>query len=402
MIYHYKARVVDSGKQVQGKIETSSEKRVAEILRGRGMVVTELKKAEDILDLSTYIDKLKGIGLKDKVVFTRQLSTMVSSGLPLNEALSILERQTTNTKMRKLLQDVSRDVSSGSSLSDALAGHPNVFTNVYINLVKAGEASGALEDVLIRLADSLEQSKDFRGKIVGAMIYPAIVIVGMIGVFILMMTMIVPRLTEMYADMGADLPLPTKIVVGLSDFTIHWGWIIAVAAVAAFIFIRRALKVREVKKQLDQLILNIPIIGTLVKNTAMTEFTQTSALLIGSGIPILDALDIVADSTGNLVIKDIIMQARKEVSYGSDLAGPFKSSEDLPPIVGQMVAVGEETGKLDGVLLQLNSFFRNEANTALDALMSAMEPAIMILLGVMVGGLIFAVIVPIYGLTSQI
>ncbi len=402
MIYEYKARDVESGNQVHGKIETTSENRVAEILRGRGLIITELKPAKDGFDLTAYIDRLKGISLKDKVVFTRQLSTMVSSGLPLNEALSILQQQTSNTKMKKLLGEVARDVSSGSSLSAALAAHPNVFSSVFVNLVKAGEASGSLEEVLQRLAESLEESKEFKGKIIGALIYPAIVIIGMVGVFVLMMTLIVPRLTEMYEDMGADLPLPTKIVVALSSFTIHWGWLVAVLFVGVGVLINRLLQVREIRKQVDEFILDIPIIGTLIKNTSMTEFTQTLALLVGSGIPILDSLEIVADATNNLVFKDVIMQARKDVSFGSDLAGPFKSSRHMPPIVGQMVAVGEETGKLDEVLLQLNTFFKNEANTALDAMMSAMEPAIMILLGVMVGGLIFAVIVPIYGLTSQI
>ncbi len=402
MIYEYKARELESGRQVKGKIETTSEERAAETLRGRGMVLTSLKSASGGIDLGEYLDRLQGISLKDKVVFTRQLSTMISSGLPLNEALNVLQQQTSNNKMKQLIGRISRDVSGGSSLSEALAGHSDVFSPVYINLVKAGEASGALEEVLQRLAEGLESSKEFRGRIIGAMIYPVIVIVGMVGVFVLMMTMIVPRLTEMYEDMGAELPLTTEIVIALSNFTVHYGWILGIGLVGVFFLIRRLLKVRDVRKKVDEFIFGIPIVGNLIKNTLLTEFTQTLSLLVSSGIPILDSLEIVADATNNLIYHDVIMDARKEVSYGSNLAGPFKASQHIPPIVGQMVAVGEETGKLDEVLLQLNRFFKNEADTALEALMSAMEPLIMILLGVMVGGLIFAVIVPIYGLTSQI
>lgn len=396
--FEYKAKNIESETK-KGIVEAKDEKQAVKVLRERGLLVISLKPRSRGLLAGTG-GVFGRVNLTDKVNFTRQLATMMMAGLPVTEALEILEIQS-KPAMAKVISEILRDVEGGGNLASALEKHPNVFDQVYVALIRSGEAAGVLDKILIRLADNLEKEKEFNSKVKGAMIYPVVVVSGMIVVAGIMIIFVIPKMTQIYEEFQAELPAPTKILMAISHFATNFWWLCLIM-IAGLIFGFRILsKNPQFRKRYDEIIFSLPIIGNLRKHIMLTEFTRTLGLLISAGILIVDAIDIVRHSLKSPVYERAVTEAGKEVEKGLPLATALARAEVFPPILPQMIAVGEETGKLDEVLLKVSSYFEQEAETAVKGLTSALEPLIMIVLGIGVGFLVIAVIMPIYNLTSQ-
>ena len=396
----YKYKVVDNeGNTSNGVLEANDEKQAASILRSKGLIVTSLG-LEDQFNFGEVLAKFSKPKADEIANFTRQLSTMIGAGLPLVEALRILKTQS-GASMKEVIENVLTEVEGGMPLADALQVSGGGFSSVYIALVKAGESAGVVEDVLKKLADSLDKQREFRSKTKGAMVYPSIIMIGMVVIATIMMIFVVPRLTAMYKDFGAELPLPTKILMGTSDFFVHNIFIlIPVLAVLGYFFMNWT-KTEVGSLIVEQMTFRVPIWGKLKKDIVLTDFARTISTLLSAGISVLDALNIVADTLGSKIFGAQIKQTAIYVEKGITLAEAIGKIQDFPPILSQMIAVGEETGKLDEVLAKLAKFYEGESETKIKALTTAIEPIIMIFMGIGVGFLVIAVIMPIYNLTSQ-
>ncbi|KKT76853.1 MAG: Type II secretion system protein [Microgenomates group bacterium GW2011_GWB1_44_8] len=382
-----------SGKTIKGTVDAQDSKSAAGVLRDKKMLTINLVEDKGLLDMGDFSLKFGGVSVSDMANFTRQLSTMITAGLPLTDALSLLRLQS-GPKLSPVVSAILLDVQSGVSLSEAMGKHPQAFSKVFVSLVKAGEAAGVVETILNRLADNLEKSRE-------AMIYPVIVLLGMVGVMMVMMVVVVPKLTEVYKQFNADLPVATKTVIAISDFMVNY-WFIVIILMGGLVAGGVAyLKTPVGKRWWDDLLYKIPIVGPLSKQVMMTELTRTLALLVGAGVSVVEALNIVADALGNVVIESEIKLIAKRVEKGFPISISFSESGHFPPIAGQMIAVGEETGKLDDVLTKLSSYFESESEQKVKGLTAAIEPLIIILLGIGVGFLIFAIILPIYDITNK-
>jgi len=390
-----------SGQTRSGTVEAATKTAALDTLKKQELVVVSFAEESGRITVGELFQRLRGVPFGEVVTFTRQLSTMMKAGLPLTQSLEILAAQTGNRTMREVVSDALRNVEGGLPLSQSLAKHPQVFPKVYASLLKAGEASGTLDKILVRLADTLEKQRDFRSKTKGALIYPAIVTLAMVGVFVIMVVFVIPKLSVMYETMGVQLPAPTRVLMSISTlFTKRW-WLLALIIIAAIFGWRALKKSQSGKYLLAQLNFRLPIFGKLSKQTELAEFTRTLSLLVGSGIPIVEALEIVAEAVKNPLYRDAIVAASEKVRRGTPLSEPLRTDPNFPPLVAQMIAVGEETGKLDDVLGKLAVYFEAEAEQTVKNLSTAMEPLIMILLGVMVGALVLSIILPIYQLTTQ-
>jgi type IV pilus assembly protein PilC len=397
--FEYKAKNKE-GKTLKGIVEATNEKQAVSVLRERGLLVINLKlKKESFGDTvkSTFFRK---ISLTDKVNFTRQLATMLTAGLRVTESLEILETQT-SPAMRRIVEEIRRDIEGGRDLSSSLEKHPEAFDPVYVALVKAGESAGVLEKVLTRLADNLEKQKEFHGKIKSAMIYPIIIILGMMAVTGVMVIFVIPKMTALYEEFQTQLPLPTRILLGVSRFVSLFWWLILLMIGGLAVGFRILLKNSTFRKQYDQALFKLPILGNIRQKSILTEFTRTLGLLVGTGILIVDALRILKGSLGSLIYQEAIEKTAKEVEKGLPLASALAETGVFPFVLPQMISVGEETGKLDEVLQRVSNYFQQESENAVKGLTTAMEPIIMIILGIGVAFLMISVIMPIYNLTSQ-
>jgi len=397
--FNYKARDQE-GRLHSGLIEAANEKQAARVLRERHLLITLLKpKGEGFIN-ELRVGVLGKVSFVDKVNFTRQLATMINAGLNITNALRILQEQA-NPAMNKLVGEVLNQVESGNSLNKALSAHPKVFDQVYVALVRAGEEAGVLDKILSRLAENLEAEKEFKGKIKGAMIYPVIIVVGMLGVAGVMLVFVVPKLTTLFDEFQADLPVSTKILIGLSGFATKF-WYLALLLIGGLVVgVPQALRQPLIHYQYDRLLFKLPIIGPLRLKSMMAEFARTLSLLIGAGVLVVDALNIVKDSLGSPLYREAVDGAARQVQKGYPMAAALADTGIFPSILPQMISVGEETGKTDEVLQKIADFFSQEAEQAVKNLTTAMEPLIMILLGVGVAFMVLAVIMPIYTLTSQ-
>jgi len=397
--FTYKAKD-KTGRIVSGEVESSSEQMAARLVREKGLTVISLTPARE--SLASLIRKLRDrITAGDVATLTRQVATMINAGLPITESLLILRSQSKGA-LQKVVAQILTDVEGGESLSTSLSRHPKVFSPTYIALVKSGELGGVLDQVLGRLADNLEKQQEFKGRVKGALIYPAIIVIGMVVVAIVMMIFVIPKLTSLYGEFGAKLPTATKILIGVSNFFFHF-WPIGLVALAIGIYGFRAYRQTAIgRRKTDELVFKIPIVGELQKQIILTELTRTLSLMVGSGVSILEALNICAAVVGNEVLGDALRDAAKQVEKGFPIAYSFsKHPEAFPFILSQMIAVGEETGKMDEVLGKVSHVFEIESDQKVKALTSAVEPLVMIMLGVGVGFLVIAIILPIYNLTSQ-
>jgi len=399
-VFHYKARGADN-KILTGLVEAPNEVVAAKLLHEKQYFVISLGQSASSATVNNITQRFQKIGLTDIVNFTRQLSTMMVAGLSLPEALTILRAQTTNKIFAGMLNDVEHQIVGGGSLGDALAKYPDVFAVSYIALIRAGESSGTLDRVLTRLADILENQREFRSKVSGAMIYPAIIMVGMVGVVFVMMTVVVPKLTDLYKDFDIELPASTRILMSTSQFFVHYWWLMIIVMVGLAEGFRRWRKTPTGELLFDTLILKIPLFGTLQKKILLVEFTRTLGMLIASGIHILEGLKILKNSLNNVLFRNAITEISKKIEKGFPLGDTFAQYDIFPPIVSQMMKVGEETGRLDDTLLKLSTYFESESDHLVKGLTTAIEPIIMVVLGVGVGFIVISVITPIYNLTSQ-
>ena len=398
--YKYKARD-KNGRLVTGEVEASTESVAARLVRERGYILVDLKNANG--GLFGLSEKIGGrVSGGDVTAYTRQLATMINAGLPVTESLQILRLQS-KTAMKAVVTQILADVESGESLSKAFGKHPKVFSPTYIALVRAGETGGVLDKVLARLADNLEKSQEFRGKVKGAMIYPAIIVVGMIVVSIIMVVFIMPRLTELYSQFDAELPLTTKILTGVSDFIINFWYLVILMLGAAFFGFKTYLKTKAGKRKIAQILFKIPILGELQREVTLTELTRTLSLMVGSGVPILEGLGVTAGVVGNIIISESLLGASKQIEKGFPISYAFAQYPDaFPYILAQMISVGEETGKMEEVLSKVSHVFEVDSEQKVKALTASIEPIIMIVLGIGVAFLVVSVILPIYNLTTSL
>ena len=397
--FAYKAKS-QTGENREGQVEARDEATAVSILREKGLVVISIhsqNEAQGISSLGRFFEKVK---MDDIVAFTRQLATMISSGLPLTEALSILEIQS-KPALSRVVGEVLRDVQGGSSIGDALEKHSDVFSKVYISLVRAGEAAGALDDVLKRLADNLEKQKEFRAKTKGALIYPAIVTIGMLVVTAIMMIFVVPKLALMYEDFDAELPLTTQILIGISTLFSSFWYVFIVLGIAGWFGFRSWRSTNHGQLQWDKINITMPVFGKLRTQVVLAETTRTLGLLISAGISLVESLEIVHGVIDNRVFQDALSRTTKNVKKGVPFSVTLARQEVFPPLFPNMIAVGEETGKMDEVLEKVSKYFEDEAEQLIRNLTTALEPLIMIVLGVGVGFLVISIIMPIYNLTNQ-
>lgn len=395
----YKAKDKD-GKLITGEVEANTISDAAKLIRNKKFYVISIKsKIDSPFDLvRRYKERISSSGVS---TFTRQLATMINAGLPITSALLILRSQS-NASMQKVVAQILADVEAGEALSTALERHPKVFSKTYTALIKAGEAGGVMESILSRLADNLEKQSEFNGKVKGALIYPAIIMIGMFVVGMIMMIFVIPRLLSLYSDFNVILPLPTRILIALSGFFVNFWWLILLiigGSLYAFTLFR-ATKVG--RRKTDEMIFNLPVFGELERQIVMTELTRTLALMVSSGVPILESLNITADVLSNSVISDAIRESSQDVERGFPIAYAFsRRPEAFPFLLSQMVAVGEETGKMDEVLTKISHIFEVESDVKVKNLTALIEPIVMVVLGIGVGFLVMAVIMPIYNITNQ-
>lgn len=400
MKLRYKAITAD-GKKIRGYIEANDRSEAAGYLHQKNLTPIEIKenRQEDVMRKLPFFNRVK---TGDLVLFTRQLSSMLTSGLTLIKSLEILKDQISNKTLRETIGGCLLDLQEGKSFGESISKYPEIFSPIYVSLVKAGESSGALEKVFLRLAINLEKQQKLRNKVKGALIYPVIVITLMIVVTFILMIFAIPQLSSLYEGLGVELPLATKIVVNISNFIGRvWPLILGAALVGIYGFMRwkKTPKGREIY---DRQKLRLPLFGKIVKESILTEFARTFGLLVGTGTLIVDSLNQSAGVTGNVIYEEAIANISRKVEKGVHIGEAMESYTIFPPLLVQLVKVGEETGKMDENLLKASDYFEEEVNQAVKTLTTAMEPFIMVVLGISVGFLVFSVITPIYGLLNAI
>jgi len=387
------------GRRLKGEIDAATEAIALSQLKKRNFTVKKLKpKPKDLLENISFLRPK--VTNKDLVVFTRQFSTMIDAGLPLVQGLTILAEQSENPTFKAILKEITKDVEGGSTLAEAMKKHPKVFDSLFVNLVAAGEMGGILDTILRRLAQFIEKAQKLKSQIKGAMTYPIVVMAIAVLVIAVILVFVIPVFEDMFKSFGSALPTPTQIVVNMSRFlksNIHWVIIALMALIYAF---KRYRNTASGRKQTDSLFLRLPIFGNLLKKTAVARFTRTLGTMISSGVPILDALEIVAKTAGNVVIEEIIYEVRGSIAEGQTIAEPLSENDIFPGMVIQMIAVGEATGALDSMLEKIADFYDEEVDAAVAALTSMLEPLLLLFLGGAIGGLVIAMYLPIFGMAA--
>jgi len=398
MYFQYKA--LKNGEISVKKIEAASSAAVVDYLQKNGYFPISVEKVKE-LNLGLFTTLTQQLNFNDIVNFTRQVAIMLNAGLTLIDCLEILKKQTTKITLRKMIESIDAKIKGGSSFSVALKDYKKNFSNLYIALVKSGEASGKLGEILLRLADNLEKEREFKSKLKGALVYPVIIVLGMFIVMFIMITFVLPKLLGLYKDFNVELPLSTKILIAVSSFSTKFWPIVLALGIAAFFFIKNYLSTKAGKKAFDKFSLKLPVFGNIISISALVESTRTLAILIGAGISILDALSIVVDSTDNSVFQQAFLTVSHKVEKGQSMGIAFEQEEIFPPILVQMSQVGEQTGNLDDTLLRLSKYFEMESEMATKTMTTLIEPMILVILGVGVGFLVMSVITPIYNLTNS-
>jgi type IV pilus assembly protein PilC len=399
--YNWKART-RQGALKKGEMEAGSEAAVMTQLRAQSLLPMVVKqKAKDVSEYLTFLkEKIK---TKDLVIFTRQFATMIDAGLPLVQCLEILGSQQENKTFKQIILQVKSDVEEGSTFADALRKHPKPFDALYVNLVQAGEIGGILDTILNRLAAYLEKADALARKVKGAMVYPTTVLVVAVGVIIMMLIKIIPTFEKMFQDFGGQLPGPTQLVVNLSHFMQDWILVFLGCVAAVVIAFSQARKrSSDFRRKTDGVALKLPVFGSLLRKVAVARFTRTLGTMLSSGVPILDGLDIVARTAGNMVVEDALYSVKAGISEGKTVAEPLAASNVFPGMVVQMIAVGEETGAMEAMLSKIADFYDDEVDAAVDALTAMLEPAMMVGLGGTVGGMLIAMYLPIFKIADTI
>jgi type IV pilus assembly protein PilC len=383
------------GKKKKGEMEADNENIVRLTLRRQGIEASNIKpKPKDLFENIKFLQPK--VTEKDIVVMTRQFATMIDAGLPLVQCLEILFSQQDNRTFRKILKEIKEDVEEGSTFADALKQHPEVFDSLFVNLVAAGEVGGILDIILNRLAAYIEKAAKLKKKVKGAMTYPIVVMVIAVLVVAVILIFVIPVFESMFADFGKALPVPTQIVVSISDFAKNYILYMIVGVVVFIFGFRRFYKTEKGRALVDKFVLQLPVFGMLIRKVAVAKFTRTLGTMISSGVPILDSLDIVAATAGNMTIEEAIRETRQSISEGRTIAEPLADSEVFPSMVVQMISVGEATGALDTMLGKIADFYDDEVDAAVDALTAMLEPFMMVFLGGTIGGLVVSMYLPVF------
>ena len=403
MMFEFKARD-RTGKVHDGQLEATSSGAVVKTLRDRGLMPLSVneKKASSLqkeIKIPGFGGKIKQ---KEMALFSRQLATMVNSGLTLIRSLSILEDQSENVTLKQVVAEVRSKVEQGVSLSVAMEDHPKAFSTLYVSMVRAGEVGGALDETLTRLADTLESQARLRGQIKSAMAYPVVVLNLIVFIVLAMLVFVVPIFEKMYADLGGELPLPTQMLINISRFITSKWWLIAAVFVGLVFAFKRWKATEAGRRQWDALKLRFPIFGKLTQKVSISRFARTFSVLSRTGVPVLQALDIVAQTAGNSVVSDAVLDVQASVKRGESLSAPLERHDVFPPMVTQMMAVGEETGALDSMLAKVADFYDREVDDTVAALTSLIEPLLIVVMGVVVGGILISLYLPMFNIANLI
>ena len=396
-VYTYSARTI-SGELKRDQIDVPNRDDVIAFLRAQKLIPVSVREKPKGLNM-TIGGRMKS---RDLVIMTRQFATMINAGLPLVQALDILVKQSDNKMLESSLEGVLHDVESGNTLADALRQHPKIFSHLYVNMVAAGETGGILDTILLRLSVFLEKTEALARKVKGAMIYPGVIGFVAGSAIVILLLFVIPTFQTMFQSFDQQLPLPTRIVIGMSAFLQGYWWALLAGSIGFAWLFRRWLATSNGRLLFDRVLLRVPILGTLARKSAVARFTRTLGTLLSSGVSILDGLEITAKTSGNRVIHDAIMNSRSSIAGGESISEPLRQSGVFPPMVTQMINVGEETGDLDGMLSKVADFYDEEVDVAVESLLKAMEPAMIVILGTIVGGMIVAMYLPIFGIINTI
>ncbi len=388
------------GKRQKGELIARSKDEVISTLRKQNILVTSVGASAK--KLSIKLPFKSRVGDKDIVVFTRQFATMIDAGLPLIQCLDILAKQTENKNFASAINEIRQDVEAGSTYADALKKQPKIFNDLYVNMVAAGELGGILDTILNRLSKYIEKSMKLKRQIRSALVYPSTIVAVAVVVIVVLLVWVIPIFSKMFTDFGGILPAPTRMVIGASNFMRdNIIFIIGFVGATAFAF-SRYYKTQNGRRTIDRLVLHLPIFGLLMRKISVAKFTRTLSTLISSGVPILDGLDIVAKTAGNKVVEEALYVTRQSISEGKTLAEPLEKTRVFPPMVVQMIAVGETTGALDSMLTKIADFYDEEVDSTVTNLTALLEPMLMIFLGVVIGSMVVAMYLPIFKLAGSI
>lgn len=389
------------GEVKRGEIDMADERAVQTHLARQGIIPTKIKKKpKDILAGIPFLQPK--VEEKDVILFTRQFSTMIDAGLPIVQCLDILQSQEENSTFKTILKDIKEQVESGTTLADAMRKHPKQFDDLFVNMIAAGEAGGILDTILARLAQYIEKTAKLKAKVKGAMTYPLVTLGIAVIVLAIILVFVIPVFQKMFSEMGAALPLPTMMVVQLSEF-VQSNILYMIGALVLFIFaLKKYYATEKGRVAIDHFLLMMPVIGLLLRKVAVAKFTRTMGTMLASGVAILDALDIVAKTAGNKVIEAAVYKVRSSIAEGQTMADPLIETNVFPPMVCQMIAVGETTGALDVMLGKIADFYDEEVDQAVANLTSLIEPFMLVFLGVTIGGLVIAMYLPIFKIASAI
>ncbi len=401
-VYVWKGRTI-AGEIQTGEMESNTQDEALSALRKKRIIITSVREKPKGFKL-----ELPGMGpgvtTRDLAIFTRQFATMINAGLPLVQCLDILSKQTEKEAFRQVIAGVMREVEAGNTLAESLGKKENarVFDELFVNMVEAGEAGGILDEILMRLATFIEKAEALKRKVQGAMVYPGVVMTVALVATSFMLIFIIPTFARMFTGFGAELPLPTKIVMGLSSFLRSYWWALLLGIVGIGAGIKQYYKTERGHLEIDRLLLQIPVLGDVLRKGAVARFTRTLGTLISSGVPILTGLEITARTAGNRVIQEAIMAARASIREGETISAPLRESKVFPPMVVSMISVGEETGALDDMLTRIADFYDSEVDTAVDALTSMIEPLMIVFMGGIVGGMVVAMYLPMFKLINVV
>ncbi len=405
-VYEYKARD-RTGKLIAATMEAASERDVAASLRQKGYFISEIKAPKSGLNAEIKLPKWLDIGsvpnTRDITIFSRQFATVINAGLPVVQSLSILQRQAEKQGLKDALKRVREDVETGQNLSDALAKHPRLFNKLYIYLVRAGEVSGNLDGILERIATYMEKQAALRGKIRTALTYPTVVLVIALAVTWFLLTGIVPQFAQILDQLGGELPVITRALIAISDFLRFQWWLLAIIIVAGIVGLIMFRRTPNGRRAIDRLLLRTPVVGTLVQKSAIASFSNTFGLLLRSGVNIIESIDITKGTAGNAIVEDILTETKEAVQRGEQISTTLsKYPRVFPPMVSSMVAIGEETGAVDSMLQKVADFYEREVDEAVESLTAALEPALIVFLGVIVGFIVAGMFLPMFSIIGQL
>jgi type IV pilus assembly protein PilC len=399
-VFVWKGRTL-AGEVQSGEIEVNRQEEAVEFLRKKRILVASVRPKGSGLALPKFGGG-PSVSTKDLAIFTRQFATMISAGLPLVQCLDVLAKQSSKPSFGRVISEVTREVEAGSTLSDALGRYRTVFDDLFRNMVAAGEAGGVLDEILMRLATYIEKADALKRKIQSAMVYPGVVLTVALGATAFMLIFIIPTFAKMFSDFGGELPLPTKIVLGMSHLLQSYWWVGLLGAISGVLALQRYYDTETGQRNIDALLLKLPILGDVLLKGSVARFTRTLGTLISSGVPILQGLEITAKTAGNKVIAEAIMTARSSIREGETVSAPLKTSGVFPPMVVQMISVGEQTGALDEMLTKIAVFYEAEVDVAVDTLTSIIEPVMIVVMGGIVGGMVIAMYLPMFKLINVV